>query len=83
MGGTKGLKLYKYIFEECHYKGIGVLQEYYGKRLSSSNSQDNITKLSFLTEIKKKQFYTTIEKIRLNDMRNEYLLSKNLPKNDT
>ena len=83
MVGTKGFKVYKYKFEDYHYKGISILQEYFGKKISSSNGHRAGMKLSFLKEMKAKQFYTTQEKIKLNDIRMEYLLSKKPPKNDT
>lgn len=83
MNGTKGFKVSKYQFKEAHYKGISILQEYYGKKISTSNGDKAGMKLSFLKEMKDKQFYTTREKIMLNDMRKEYLLSKKPPKNDT
>ena len=37
MSGTKGFKPFQYQFKEAHYKGISKLQEYYGKKISSSN----------------------------------------------
>ena len=87
MSGTKGFKPFQYQFKEAHYKGISKLQEYYGKKISSSNDDYLIRTakdcLSILEEIKKGQFYTTQQKIQLNGMREEYLLSKKPPKNDT
>ena len=76
MVGTKGFKPFQYQFEEHHYKGISVLQRFYSKRLSSSDRYGADVKLSFLSEMKAKQFYTTQEKIRLNNMREEYLNNK-------
>ena len=76
MSGTKGFKPFEYQFEEHHYKGISILQSFYGKRLSSSDRYGADVKLSFLSEMKAKQFYTTQEKIRLNLMREEYLNNK-------
>ena len=80
MSGTKGFKPFEYQFQDHHYKGISKLQEYYGKKLSSSNDDYLIRNakdcLSILKEIKKKQFYTTQQRIQLNAMREEYLLSK-------
>ena len=76
MVGTKGFKPFQYQFKDHHYKGISVLQRYYGKKLSSSNGHRVGMKLSFLKEMKAKQFYTTQEKIKLNDMREDYLNDK-------
>ena len=76
MSGTKGFKPFEYQFEEHHYKGISILQRFYAKRLSSSDTYGAAFKLSFLKEMKAKQFYTTREKIMLNDMRDEYLKDK-------
>jgi len=76
MSGTKGFKPFEYQFEEHHYKGISILQRFYGKRLSSSDRYGADVKLSFLSEMKAKQFYTTQEKIKLNLMREEYLNNK-------
>jgi len=76
MNGTKGFKPFKYQFKDHHYKGISVLQRYYGKKLSTSNGHRVGMKLSFLKEMKANQFYTTSNKIRLNEMRNEYLKDK-------
>jgi len=76
MNGTKGFKPFKYQFKDHHYKGISVLQRYYGKKLSTSNGHRVGMKLSFLKEMKANQFYTTSNKIRLNDMRDEYLKDK-------
>ena len=76
MSGTKGFKPFEYQFEEHHYKGISILQRFYAKRLSSSDTYGAAFKLSFLKEMKAKQFYTTREKIMLNNMREEYLNNK-------
>ena len=76
MSGTKGFKPFEYQFQDHHYKGISILQRFYGKRLSSSDSYGADVKLSFLSEMKAKQFYTTQEKIKLNLMREEYLNNK-------
>ena len=76
MVGTKGFKPFEYQFQDHHYKGISVLQRYYGKKLSSSNGHRVGMKLSFLKEMQAKQFYTTREKIMLNDIRAEYLFNK-------
>ena len=76
MSGTKGFKPFEYQFQDHHYKGISILQRFYGKRLSSSDSYGADVKLSFLSDMKAKQFYTTQEKIKLNLMREEYLNNK-------
>jgi hypothetical protein len=70
----------KYILREEHYKGISLLQRYYGKKLTTSNEDYLIRTakdcLSILEEIKKGQFYTPQQRVQLNGMREEYLLSK-------
>jgi len=75
---SKGFTIYKYTFKDYHYKGISRLQDYYGKKLSTSNGSpcEIGDKLLFLKEIKQRQLYTTLEKIKLNDMRIEYLKDK-------
>lgn len=76
MSGTKGFSIYKHKFEEHHYKAISKLQDYYGKRITSSYEKlrgyckENV---EWLTEIKEKQFYTTSQQIKLNKMRDDYL----------
>ena len=73
-------------FYDKHYKGISTLQDYYGKKLSSSNLTTNrkqLTKkkLEFLSIVKELQFYNESERKSLNMMRDEYLLEKNDPFN--
>ena len=71
---------YKYELEEHHYKGISKLQEYYGKKISTSNDNYIIRWaeqcLDYLTKIKEGQFYTTKQKLFLNNCRDEYLIDK-------
>ena len=77
---------YRHRLYEEHYKAISILQEYYGQKLNTSNIQRKQIirhKLEFLDIIKRSQFYTTANKLRLNKMREEYLLSKKSSKNDT
>ena len=69
-------EIYKYKMEDIHYKAISTLQRYYGKKIGTSKGPTPGIKLSFLKEMKAKQFYTTREKIMLNDMRDEYLKDK-------
>jgi len=71
-------------FYDKHYKGISTLQDYYGKRLSSSNLTTNrkqLTKkkLEFLSIVKELQYYNTEQQHTLNMMREEYHLEKNDP----
>jgi len=83
---NKPIQIHKYKFEDYHYKAISILQEYYGQKLNTSNIQRKQIirhKLEFLDIIKGSQFYTTANKLRLNKMREEYLLSKKSSKNDT
>lgn len=73
-------------FYDKHYKGISILQDYYGKKLSSSNLTTNrkqLTKkkLEFLSIVKELQFYNTEQQDTLNMMREEYHLEKNDPFN--
>jgi len=79
MSGTKGFSPYKHKFEEHHYKGISKLQVYYSKRLASSYEKLREycrEELEWLKEIKQRQFYTTSEKIRLNKMRDDYIMDR-------
>jgi len=73
-------KIFKYQFEPQHYKGMSVLQRHYGKKISTSNSKDSRALykkvLERITEIKSKQYYTTKEKIWLNNLRMEFLKDK-------
>lgn len=73
-------KIFKYKFEDAHYKGIGVLQRWFGKKLSTSAKRSHKKEckevLNRLQTIKDKQLYTTREKIWLNDLRIKYMISK-------
>tara|TARA_B110000285_G_C14687296_1_gene407453 strand:- start:29 stop:295 length:267 start_codon:yes stop_codon:yes gene_type:complete len=67
-----------FYFDDDHYKGISVLQDYYGKRLKTSNSpkpelQWYIRKrLEQLKLFKGRQRYNPREQEMLNRMRDEY-----------
>ena len=70
---------YKYKLEDYHYKGISILQRYYGQKLSSSKGLEkrNLKNtLDALKKIKKQALYTTKQKIYLNNLRAEYILDK-------
>ena len=75
--------IYKYELKEEHYRGINILQEYYGKKIASSNSLSEKKRIEsnlyFLEEMNYQKEYTTSNKIRLNYMRDEY--QKNDPFN--
>ena len=76
---SKGFTIYKYTFKDYHYKGISRLQDYYGKKLSSSKGlkKRNLKNtLDALKKIKKQTLYTTQQKIYLNNLRAEYILDK-------
>lgn len=70
-----------FYFDDEHYKGISVLQDYFGKRLKTSNSPTSaITmyihkRLEQLKVLKEKQRYNTHEQEELNKMRDEYYLT--------
>ena len=73
------ITIYKYKMEDIHYKGISTLQRYYGKKLNTSsdeNPEETQHKLKWLAEVKKGQYYTTKQKIYLNNLRAEYLFNK-------
>ena len=77
---------FRHKLEDGHYKGISILQEYYGKKLKTSNIHKKQLirhKLEFLDIVKRSQFYTTNNKMRLNRMRQEYLDDKNIEKRHT
>ena len=76
---SKGQQIYKYKLYDIHYKGISTLQRYFGKKLNTSNDenpQETEHKLKWLSEVKKGQYYTTQQKIYLNNLRAEYILDK-------
>lgn len=70
----------EYQLQEHHYKGISKLQEYYGQKLSTSNEKFIIRWaeqcLERLSEIKAGQFYNRVERLFLNNCRDEYVSSK-------
>jgi len=77
---------FRHKLEDAHYKGISILQEYYGKKLKTSNitrKQLIRHKLEFLDIIKRSQFYTDANRVRLNKMRQEYLDNKNIEERHT
>ena len=69
MGGTKGFKVYQYDITDSHDKGIQVLQDHYYKRILTSTKKSNRA----LQDIRDKKFYTTAEKIWLNEVRMKFL----------
>jgi hypothetical protein len=73
MGGTKGFKVLQYDITIEHERGIQVLQDHYKKRISTSTKKSNRALykkvIKTLQEIRDKKFYTTAEKIWLNDVR--------------
>ena len=73
MGGTKGFKVLQYDITIEHERGIQVLREHYLKRISTSTKKSNQALykkvIKTLQEIRDKKFYTTAEKIWLNDVR--------------
>lgn len=76
---SKEQQIYKYKLYDIHYKGISTLQRYYGKKLNTSNDEnpeETQHKLKWLAEVKKGQYYTTKQKIYLNNLRAEYLFNK-------
>ena len=83
---NKPIQIYKYKFEDYHYKAISILQRHYGQKLSSSKGLEKRwlkNTLDTLKKIKRQALYTTKQKLFLNDLRSEYLLSKKSSKNDT
>ena len=73
MGGTKGFKVLQYDITIEHERGIQILQDHYKKRISTSTKKSNRALykkvIKTLQEIRDKKFYTTAEKIWLNDVR--------------
>lgn len=84
MGGTKGFKVLQYDITIEHERGIQVLREHYLKRISTSTKKSNqvlyIMICRTLKAIKDKKFYTTAEKIWLNDVRLNFLRYKRIQK---
>ena len=84
MGGTKGFKVLQYDITIEHERGIQVLQDHYLKRISTSTKKSNqalyIMVCRTLKAINDKKFYTTAEKIWLNDVRLNFLRYKRIQK---
>ena len=84
MGGTKGFKVLQYDITIEHDKGIQVLQDHYYKRILTSTKKSNRALykkvISTLQDIRDKKFYTTMEKIWLNDVRLKFLRYKRIQK---
>lgn len=80
MGGTKGFKVLQYDITIEHDKGIQVLQDHYRKRISTSTKKSNQALYKkvwqTLKGIRDKKFYTTAEKIWLNEIRMKFLIFK-------
>jgi hypothetical protein len=80
MGGTKGFKVKQYDITIEHDKGIQVLRDHYLKRISTSTKKSNqalyIKVCQILKGIRDRKFYTTAEKIWLNDIRMKFLIYK-------
>ena len=80
MGGTKGFEVYQYDITIEHDKGIQVLQDHYRKRISTSTKKSNRALykkvISTLQVIKDKKVYSTMEKIWLNNIRDNYTADK-------
>ncbi len=80
MGGTKGFKVKQYDITIEHDKGIQVLRDHYLKRISTSTKKSNqalyMKVCQILKGIRDRKFYTTAEKIWLNDIRMKFLIYK-------
>jgi len=80
MGGTKGFKVKQYYITIEHDKGIQVLRDHYLKRISTSTKKSNqalyMKVCQILKGIRDRKFYTTAEKIWLNDIRMKFLIYK-------
>ncbi len=80
MGGTKGFKVKQYDITIEHDKGIQVLRDHYLKRISTSTKKSNqalyMKVCQTLKGIRDRKFYTTAEKIWLNDIRMKFLIYK-------
>lgn len=62
------------VTDEVH-QALSKLQDYYGKRLSSSNERMTYMvqgSIKIIDEIKERGYYDTQEQIILNEMRREY-----------
>lgn len=78
----------KYELKPYHHKGIKKMI----KNLVSQYKDDTNTieemkgireRINFLANMGREQFYDSSQKHQLNNERDLYILSKNLPKNDT
>ena len=80
MGGRKGFKVKQYDITIEHDKGIQVLRDHYLKRISTSTKKSNqalyMKVCQILKGIRDRKFYTTAEKIWLNDIRMKFLIYK-------
>ena len=80
MGGTKVFKVKQYDITIEHDKGIQVLRDHYLKRISTSTKKSNqalyMKVCQILKGIRDRKFYTTAEKIWLNDIRMKFLIYK-------
>ena len=80
MGGTKGFKVLQYDITIEHDKGIQVLQDHYRKKIATSTKKSNqalyIKVCQTLKGIRDKKFYTTAEKLWLNELRMKFLIFK-------
>ena len=65
---------YRYELKEEHNKGINSLQEHYGKKIASENENESFYKeiIKELQSIKDYAYYTTKQRIWLNDLRLSY-----------
>lgn len=74
--------IYRYELKEEHYRGIDILQEHYGKKIASSNPPTKGNKSFYRETIKRLQsikdyaYYTTKQRIWLNDLRLRYMMDK-------
>lgn len=75
---------YRWELKEEHYKGIDILQEHYGKKIASSNlptkGNESYYKeiIKELQSIKDYAYYTTKQRIWLNDLRLSYMMDKKI-----
>lgn len=78
------ITIYRYELKEKHYKGINILQEHYGKKIASSNPPTKGNKCFYRERIKRLQsikdcaYYTTKQRIWLNNLRLSYMKDKKI-----
>jgi hypothetical protein len=69
-------------FKDKHYNGIATLQKWYGSKISITRKKSTIALyqkcIEYLTEMKKKQFYSKDERTQLNRIRQHYQDFKDL-----